>query len=234
MSKNALVLCSGGLDSVVTAHYVKKKLNYSSITILFFNYGQKSLEQERNSSKSCAKEINAEFIEIALPELANLSTSLINTSGKINKIKKENLKDTSEESKKWYVPCRNLIFLSYASALAESIFIKNKKKLDIFIGFKCEGKDSYPDTTKEFLKKINLLFSSSCSFQIKVFAPLIDKDKEDIIALGDNMDVYLEKTFSCYSPKKEIHCGFCLSCFLRKQGFYWANIKDRTEYFFKG
>lgn len=231
MGKKAIILCSGGLDSVVTAHYVKKKLNYNSIQVLFFNYGQKALDEERKASKLCARNIKAKFIEISLPELENLSTSLINLPGKTNKIGKEDLKDTKEESKKWYVPCRNLLFLSYASALADSIFIKSNMNSDIFIGLKCEGENSYPDTTKEFLTKMNSLLSTSCSFRIEIKAPLIDKDKEDIISLGNDLQVSLEKTFSCYVPKKKQHCGTCLACALRKQGFYWANIKDKTSYF---
>lgn len=230
MDENAIILCSGGLDSVITAHYVKKKLNYNSIQILFFNYGQKALKEEREASKLCADNLRAKFTEISLPELSNLSTSLINLPGKTNKINKEDLKDTKEESKKWYVPCRNLIFLSYASALADSEFIKLNMESDIFVGFKCEGQNAYPDTTKEFLDKINSLLSTSCSFKIDIKAPLIDKDKEDIISLGNDLQVSLEKTFSCYAPENKIHCGKCLSCALRKQGFYWANIKDKTLY----
>jgi 7-cyano-7-deazaguanine synthase len=230
MSKNAIILCSGGLDSVTCAYYVKNNLKYENITLLFFNYNQKSLNQERESVKYCSNSIKSEFKEINLPELHNLSTSLINVSVKINAVNKENLKDTKEESKKWYVPCRNLLFLSYASALAESNFIKSNQESDIFIGFKCEGQDSYPDTTKEFLLKYNNLIAISSISKINVLAPLIEHDKEDIISLAEKMKVPLEKTFSCYSPKNNIHCGKCLSCALRKQGFYWANIKDKTSY----
>lgn len=230
MAKNAIILCSGGLDSVTCVYYVKNRLNYDSIKILFFNYNQKSLNEERKASKLCAKSINADFTEISLPELHNLSTSLINLPGKSKNIKKADLKDTSKESKKWYVPSRNLIFLSYASALADSNFIKSSIKSDIFLGFKCEGKDSYPDTTKEFLSNINKLLSTSCSYPIKVIAPFIDKDKEDIIVIANKMNVPLEKTFSCYSPENKKPCGKCLSCALRKQAFYWSNIKDKTLY----
>lgn len=228
--KNAIILCSGGIDSVVTAHHVKKNLNYDSIKILFFNYNQKSLKEERSASKYCAKNIKAEFIEIALPELYKLSTSLINIKGNANKIDKKDLKDTKKESKNWYVPARNLIFISYASALADSIFIKEKIKSDIFLGFKCEGADSYPDTTKDFVNKLNNLLSISSSYPIEVKAPLIEMDKEDIIITGLKLEVNLKKTFSCYSPKSNQHCGFCLACALRKHGFYWANKKDETVY----
>lgn len=227
--ENAIILCSGGLDSVTTTHYVKKKLGYKNMIILFFNYNQKSLEAERKCSKQCAKDIKAKFIEICLPELSELSTSLINRKGKTVKISKKDLKDTSKESAKWYVPCRNSVFLIYALALAESEYIKNKVAYDIFVGFKCEGKESYPDTTIKFVNSMNNLAKVSCSKSFKIKAPLINMDKEDIILLGKRLRVNLTKTFSCYIGKNK-HCGYCLACRLRQAGFHWASIQDPTIY----
>lgn len=227
--KNAIVLCSGGLDSVVTAHYVKHRLGYGEILVLFFNYNQKSLEQEKKYSKLCAKQIGAKFLEIKL-NMNAISNSLINKGGKIKKLGRKDLKDTSEESLKFYVPCRNTLFLSYALALAESVYVKNKIKNDIFVGFKCEGKESYPDTTQKFVKEINNLSKISCTANFKVQAPLIKKDKEDIVILGKKLGVDFRNTFSCYVPKDKKQCGQCLACMLRKEGFYWANIQDNSEY----
>ena len=84
----AIILCSGGLDSVVTANYVKKRLKYDQIIILFFNYRQKTLIQERIASNKCAKKLGADFIEIDLKWLSKISSSLINKEGKTSKIKK--------------------------------------------------------------------------------------------------------------------------------------------------
>ena len=228
--KKAIILCSGGLDSVVTAFYVKSRLDYEKLMILFFDYGQKSLKEERKCAKRCAKEIGAEFKEINLKWLGKISGSLLNRNGKVKKIKRKELKDTSKESAKFYVPCRNLIFLTNALALAESDYIETKKISDIFVGFKCEGKESYPDTTRSFVNEINKIAGISCLTKFKVKAPLIKKDKEDIITLGKRLGVKFENTFSCYNPLKSKQCGYCLACKLRQEGFYWANEKDPTEY----
>lgn len=228
--RNAIILCSGGLDSVVTANYVKKRKNYEELTIIFFNYGQKSLKEEKKCSINCAQSLNAKFTEIKIDWLSKISESLITIKGKINKITRRDLKDTKEESEKFYVPCRNLIFLSYALALAEAEYVKTKKTSDIYVGFKCEGKESYPDTTRSFVNKINALSNVSCSKKFKVIAPLIKKDKEDIIKLAEKLKAPLVETFSCYTPKKNKHCGDCLACALRKEGFYWANVEDPTRY----
>ncbi len=227
--KNAIVLCSGGVDSVVSAFYAKKKLKYGDIIILFFNYGQRSLKAERKCARQCAKDLKANFLEINIKWLGKISTSLINLNEKHKIIKKKDLKDTKEESKKWYVPCRNLIFLSYALAFAESLFIKNKIISDIFVGFKNEGKEHYPDTSQKFLNLLNKINNVATLGKYKINAPLIKKDKDDIILLGNKLGVNFTKTFSCYIGKKK-HCGTCLACRLRQEGFYWENIKDPTSY----
>ncbi|MDO8528359.1 MAG: 7-cyano-7-deazaguanine synthase [Nanoarchaeota archaeon] len=224
--KNAIILCSGGLDSVVTSHYVREKLGYEKIIILFFNYNQKSLIKERKSSKKCAKDIKAKFSEIDL----RLLFSHINKSVRIKKIKRKELKNSSKESEKLYVPCRNTLFLVYSLALAESLYKDKKEIYDIFTGFKNEGKESYPDTTPEFVEEMNKLSKISCYKPFKINAPLIRKDKEDIIKLGINLGVNLKDTFSCYNSLNGKHCGYCLACRLRQEGFYWANVKDPTIY----
>ena len=57
----------------------------------------------------------------------------------------------------------------------------------------------------------------------------LEADKEEIISIGKKLGVDFKETTSCYIGKKE-HCGFCLACRLRQEGFYWANIKDPTRY----
>ena len=227
--KNAIVLCSGGLDSSVTAYYVKKNLNYDNLIVLFFNYHQRTLNKERKASKTIAGKLKSEFKEIKLPELSNISTSLINKNTKTKKIKRKQLKDTHKESLKYYVPCRNTVFLIYALALAESMQIKNKEKWDIFTGFKNEGKEAYPDTTPEFVKEMNRLRTISTSVKGTITAPLIKEDKDEIILLGQKLGVKLEQTYSCYTSNSK-HCGTCLACRLRQEAFYWANAKDKTKY----
>ncbi len=227
--KNAIILCSGGLDSVVTAYYVKKKLSYKKLIILFFDYSQRTLKQERKYSKLCAKDLNAEFEEIRLKWLGKISNSLLNKKNKLNKVAKKQLKDTKKESDKFYVPFRNGIFLVYAISLAEALYNKDNSIYDIFVGFKCEGKESYPDTSKLFVDKLNNLSKISTNGKFKINAPLINKDKDEIVLLGKKLNVNFKKTYSCYNGDK-FQCGYCLACKLRQEGFYWANVKDSTKY----
>lgn len=223
MMKNAIILCSGGLDSVVTSYYVRKQLKYDKMVILFFNYGQRTINKERKSAKKCAESLKAGFKEISLKELKKISPSLINSKKPWKKLLRKDLKNSEEESKKYYVPFRNGIFLSYAIALAESYFSKFEKKFDIFVGFKNEGQESYPDATPGFIRKMNSLQGT------KIIAPLIKKDKEDIVKLGVKLKVNLKNTYSCYTSNKR-HCGTCLACKLRQEGFYWSGVEDNTDY----
>lgn len=224
--KKAIILCSGGLDSVVTAHHVRKQLGFEKITLLFFNYGQRGLTQERNMSLQCAKDIGAEFYEMHLPELSKISTSTITQEKDFSET--EDLSDTREESAQWYVPCRNLIFLSFAIGLAEHFFLQEKCDCDIFVGFKNDGDETFPDASKEFVQNMNQ--TARCAQgKICICAPLIEKDKEDIVLLGSELQVDFRNTFSCYVGEKN-HCGKCLACTLRQQGFYWAHVEDPTRY----
>ncbi|MBS3088795.1 7-cyano-7-deazaguanine synthase QueC [Candidatus Pacearchaeota archaeon] len=224
----AIVLCSGGLDSVVTAYYVKKKLKYEKIIFLFFDYGQRAAKMERKFSEYFARKLKARFVEVKLPLVEETFGDLLNAK-KASKISREDLKNTKEESLKWYVPHRNLIFLSYAMSLAESLDLRGEGRHDIFVGFKNEGKESFPDTTIEFVSQINKLRDAASEKKFEILAPLIMKDKEDIVLLGREMGVDLAKTWSCYVGDEK-QCGECLACALRKEGFRWANVKDKTLY----
>jgi 7-cyano-7-deazaguanine synthase len=218
--KQAIIACSGGLDSVTLSYYVKKNLDYSSTTLVFFNYGQKSLKAERKNSQMCAKNIGAKFVEIPLNWLENFSPSLINLAGKARNMRNKNLNNTKTESDRFYVPMRNTAFISALLAVAEYYFIREKIKSDIFLGFKNEGRESYKDTTIAYVKEMNKLSRVACAFPFKILAPFIKKDKEDIILLGKKLGVNFSKTHSCYISNKA--CGYCLACALRKSGFYWA------------
>ena len=225
--KQAIILCSGGLDSATTAFLVGKNKKYGKIKVLFFNYGQRSLRLERKASKYVASRIKAYFQEIPLSALKSIAEGPMTKKEKV--VQSKSLKDTSTESDAWYVPCRNLVFLSHALAIAEKDFVDKKMVSDIYVGFKSEGKEPYPDTTEGFVASINSLSKQSCAYPFKVIAPLIKMDKEDIISLAVSLGLETEKTYSCYVGKNK-QCGTCLACKLRRAGFYWANVKDKTDY----
>ncbi len=220
--KRALVLCSGGMDSCVLAYHLKKQGH--SLHLLFFDYGQNGVNQELACVRYHARILKS---KVHIVKLQAIGSSLIHSKQSFKPITKEMLKDTRSVSNQWYVPCRNLIFLSHGLSIAESEFGDKKPQMDLFVGFGSEGNDCYPDASKRFIN----LFNRTGKFISgkKVFAPFINKDKEDIVTRGLELGVNLKKTWSCYSNAKK-HCGLCLACALRKQGFYWANTVDPTDY----
>jgi 7-cyano-7-deazaguanine synthase len=229
-NRNAIILCSGGIDSVVTGYYAKKVLKYDRITLLFFDYKQRTLSQERFFSKKCAKDLGAEFIEMKICDIRNTKVSLINNKKYPREIMRENLNDTKDESSKYYVPSRNALFLVRAISFLETLKVKERKDYDILVGFIHEINTTFLDTTPKFVKAINQLIKVSTRLKGVFIAPLIKKDKTEVIILGKKLGVDYKKTFSCYIGKNNKHCGVCLSCRIRQEAFYWGNIKDPTEY----
>lgn len=225
-SRSVFILCSGGLDSVTALYSLKKTNKYKKIKVCFFNYKQRNLASEKKAVKYFVKKLFLELFEIKLPWFNRFSKSSLHKNRKVKN--KSSLNDTKKESEQWYVPARNLVFLSIALALAEGKSNKNEI-WDIVVGFKDDGKETFLDASHPFIKKINDLSKIATNNKIRIHAPLINKDKEDIIKLAKQLNVPLEKTYSCYVGGKK-HCGKCLACRLRKAGFYWANEKDLTEY----
>ncbi|MAG10931.1 hypothetical protein CMI44_01300 [Candidatus Pacearchaeota archaeon] len=232
--KNAVVLVSGGMDSVVLAHYLKKKEKLDNLLLVFIDYGQQSFEEEKFCVENTVKELGAELKIIDAKWLGKISTSLIN-----KKIDEEKLKGIEKEDEiiSWYVPCRNALFLLMGLAIAESEFISKKEKYGVYIGIKYEGELQFKDTTPEFVGEMNKLVNF-CTQEgnLKFVAPFLEKEKEEVIELAKELEVGLEKTYSCYvgrgfdENKIPIHCGICGSCKARKKAFKFSEIKDPTIY----
>src|SRR3989344_835642 len=195
--KNALIVISGGLDSTVTAYYVKNRLNYNKLKFLFFDYNQRAVKEEETAVKKIAKELNAEFKKINLEWLGEISTAVLNKNKNIPETTEKDLEDEKKDLSPWWVPCRN------------SVLLIN------------EGRVHMKDTTKEFIESTNNLQKHATDKgDFKIIAPLIDKDKAEITSLGKELNVPFELTYSCYIENGP--CGKCLNCMLRKKAFYWS------------
>lgn len=231
--KSAIILCSGGLDSVVLGYYLKKIKKIENLKLIFLDYGQKALDEELFCVEKAAEELDADLKIIDVKWLGSISTSLIN-----KEIDEEKIKDIDkdEELISWYVPCRNALFLLIGLALAESEFISREQKYDIYLGIKYEGELQFKDTTPEFLEQMNKT-AEFCTQDgnYKFIAPFLKKDKEEVIELAKELGVDLKNTYSCYIGKGfedriPIHCGICGGCKSRKKGFKFSNVKDVSLY----
>ena len=221
--KKAVVVFSGGLDSVCTCAYLKSKFSLYGIS---FSYGQRA-NQEIQSARKFAKILGLKqhkIIDISFMRSLYGTTNVLTNS-------KPKLPSQFEYS--IVVPIRNAVFLSIATAWAFSL----KAKLVAFGAHK--GDKNYPDCRPLFSKKIEQAFNEGeidgiklgLRKSVKIWSPYRENlSKSDMIKIGYKiLGNSIFKSWSCYSNKK-FHCGKCESCNNRKLAFAAAKIKDRTKY----
>lgn len=218
--KKAVVLLSGGLDSATTLAVAKSE-NYALYAISF-DYGQKHLRELEAAKKICAHyKIKHKVIKV---DLSWARSALTDKNIKISEQRKEIGKDIPLT----YVPARNLLFLSYALAYAESINAEA-----IFIGANARDYSGYPDCRPEFYRALQVAVEVGTKSgvegkPVEIKYPLINLTKAEIIKKGLSLNVPYELTWSCYKGGKKA-CGKCDSCILRAKGFREANAKDPIE-----
>lgn len=222
MSKKAIILLSGGLDSA-TSLAIAKKEKYDCYA-LSVNYHQRH-NYELVAAKNIANYFSVKDlkeVEIDLSWLQN--SALTNKSLNIPENPSTGIPVT-------YVPARNTIMMSLAMAWAESIDCTN-----IFIGVNAVDYSGYPDCREEYIKSFqnmaNLATKKAVEGDlIKIHTPLINLSKKEIIQKGVELGVDYSLTISCYQVTSEgLACGKCDSCRLRKAGFKDAGLPDPTRY----
>ncbi len=211
--KKAVVLLSGGLDSTTTLYFAKSK-GYK-VHALIFDYRQRH-KKEVEAALKIAK-LNQIDYDVVKIKLAWSKSSLTDKKAKVPY--QRNLKDKNIPST--YVPGRNIIFLSYGFSLAESITASK-----VFIGAHINDYSGYPDCRPEFLKAFQESANRGLSGKkITISAPLLSKDKVQIVRLGLKLGVPFELTWSCYKGDKN-PCLKCDSCRFRIEGFRQVGILD--------
>ena len=211
----AVVLMSGGLDSCVCTG-IAKKMGYD-LNILFVRYGQKTEKKEEQSVKKLAEYFEADLKLLDLRFLREIGGSALTDEIEVRK------DDTGIPST--YVPFRNSIFLSLATAWAEVLGAKA-----IFYGANSVDFSGYPDCRPDYFKAFqNLIEKGTKGGDIKLLVPLAEMSKFQIVKKGMEMGLPLEYTWSCYFSNEKA-CGKCESCKLRLKGFEEAGYKDPIEY----
>lgn len=228
--QNAVVLLSGGLDSVTCLYWAKA--NFAKVTAVSFDYGQRH-NSELNAAKRIAAAANVDHRVITI-DLAQLGGSaLTDQSIAVPDAAPTDFRDNQHNASipVTYVPARNTIFLSYALAVAEVT-----QSNAIVIGVNAVDYSGYPDCRPEYIeafeKMANLATKAGVmGHHLTIATPLLHLSKAAIIQLGVSLGVDYSLTVSCYQADSDGRaCGHCDSCFLRQQGFLQAEIDDPTRY----
>jgi 7-cyano-7-deazaguanine synthase len=218
--KKAVCILSGGMDSTL-ASYIAKNDGYEIIA-LHFNYGQRTEHKELEAFRNIARELNVEKkYEINIPFFTQIGASAL-TDKSID----VPINGVQEGVPVTYVPFRNGIFLSIATAIAE----KHEAQA-LFIGVVQEDSSGYPDCTDNFIDKMSSAMNQGTkeTTKLQIITPLVHMSKAQIVTKALDLDVPLELTWSCYSNEDKA-CGVCDSCRLRLNGFKLAGTTDRIEY----
>ena len=220
MKKIAVCIISGGMDSALSAKIAQN--DGYEIVALHFNYGQRTQKKELEAFRKVAKSVNAiESYEIDLPFFEQIGASAL--TDKSIEVPTHGVEEGVPVT---YVPFRNGIFLSIASAVAEK-----HQATALFIGVVEEDSSGYPDCRESYImqmqKAINLGTKDETKLSIKM--PLVALKKSDIVKKSLDLNVPLEATWSCYQSET-LACGVCDSCRLRLRGFEQAGVKDPIAY----
>lgn len=206
--KDAVILLSGGLDSAVSVA-VAKQYGIDFKLALTFDYGQKAFAEEAQASKQLADYYKIPHKLIKLDWLKDITnTSLVSDKDVPDMDIKnlENLNDTINSMKNVWIPNRNGLFINIAAAFSDSFEYDY-----IVIGANKEEAATFSDNSQKFIDDMNEVLKTSTNYDIKVTAPLIEFDKNEIVKKAIELKVPLKYINSCYNSQKG-HCGHCESC----------------------
>ena len=188
------VLNSGGFDSTLLLHQLKEIYSDTMIYSLFFDYGQPNLEQEKECSFKNAIKLQC------VPHKIKISPITWTTNNFYRGADQDNTKDN-------YLEMRNLIFLSYALSLCESIGADK-----IFAAFMKPPplNSGYNDASVEFVKRFNDLAINTAG--VHFYAPLMEYEKFDLISWVSHHKITPQDFHTCNIPIDGKRCGVCPDC----------------------
>ena len=219
--KSAVVLLSGGLDSMVCAGLTREQ-GYE-VVALTIDYNQRH-RVELEAADAIARQLARRHIVLPLDLRAFGGSAL---TGDID-VPKDGV---GEGIPVTYVPARNTIFLSLALGLAEASGAR-----DIFIGVNALDYSGYPDCRPEFIAEFERVANLATKAGVEgdrftIHAPLQNLSKADIAREAQRLGLDAAMSHSCYDPLPDgRHCGACDACRLRAKGFAEAGLSDPTVY----
>ncbi|MEJ8568915.1 7-cyano-7-deazaguanine synthase QueC [Elongatibacter sediminis] len=217
---HAVVLVSGGLDSATVLAMARAEgLECHALAV---DYGQRHSAELRAAERVCAAA--GVPLKVVRVDLRAIGGSALTADIDVPENGSTGIPVT-------YVPARNTIMLALALGHAEVIGAEV-----IGIGVNAVDYSGYPDCRPEFIAAFEHLarLATQAAVEgrpIRIFTPLIDLTKAEIIRRGTQLGVDYALTVSCYQADDAGQaCGVCDSCRIRRAGFEAAGLPDPTRY----
>lgn len=225
MTRRAVVLLSGGLDSATCLAWARRE-GFACWT-LAVDYGQRH-RVELDAARRISAQLGAlEHRQVTI-DLRAIGGSALTADVAVPRDRRP---DAMDDVPVTYVPARNTVLLGLALGLAETL-----EAADLVAGMNAIDYSGYPDCRPEFVAAFESLASLATRAGIhgtrfRVHTPLMALDKAGIVTLGRSLGVDFAATHSCYDPAADGGaCGRCDACVLRRRGFEQAGVPDPTRY----
>jgi 7-cyano-7-deazaguanine synthase len=221
--KPAVVLLSGGLDSMVVAG-LAREAGYA-LHALTIDYNQRHRIELESAARIAAHLGVVEHIVLPL-DLTRFGGSALTAD---IDVPKDGVDDAAIPVT--YVPARNTIFLSLCLGLAEA-----RGGRDLFIGVNALDYSGYPDCRPDFIQAFEAMANLATKAGVEgdgftVHTPLLHMTKADIAREAARLGLDTGMSWSCYDPTPDnMACGECDSCRLRIKGFAEAGLQDSIVY----
>jgi 7-cyano-7-deazaguanine synthase len=213
-----VVLLSGGLDSTTALYWAITRWGIGNVHAVTFRYGQRHASEIEAALVISAEAGVRDWKLLHAPVFSQFEDSALVVPGE-----DLNADHRAGDLPASFVPGRNIIFLTLASALAYKIGAK-----DVVIGANQVDYSGYPDCRGEFLEEMQRAIRLGFDYpNLRIHAPLLYLVKADIILLAKSLGAMdgLAHSISCYNGERP-PCGKCPSCEIRAKGFAEAKIED--------
>ncbi len=218
MKARAVVLLSGGMDSVAAFYHTR--LDHEIVACLSFDYGAKHNAREIPFARQHAEAAGVPHLVVPLEFIAqHFASDLLQSGGAIPEGHYE-----EASMKKTVVPFRNGIMLAIAAGFAES-----REAQKLVIGAHAGDHAIYPDCRESFMQAMAQAVQLGTYAGIEILRPFIAMTKSQIVQRGAALGLDFAQTWSCYVGA-DIHCGQCGTCVERREAFEVAGIADPTTY----
>lgn len=222
---SALVLFSGGQDSTVCLAWALNQ--YARVETVGFDYGQRHIVELKARDRvrdSLHRAFPAWRARLGPDHLLDIRA--FGDIGETAMTAERAIETTERGLPSTYVPGRNLVFFTYAAALAD------RRKLNLLIGGMCETDSSgYPDCRRIALDALEVALNLGMEQDFRILTPLMALTKAQTWALANGLggdvlvDIVVSRSHTCYlGDRQKRHawghgCGACPACDLRARGW---------------